>query len=91
MKVFPAPVGEMQARYQMTDKRAPVTAVRVATGCHRTRAAKAMPAASAFVGKGALRIPIANTSRSRGDGEKRACFQGRWSSPYSASFSLNPI
>jgi hypothetical protein len=32
MKVFPAPVVGMQARYQVTDKRVPVKAARAATG-----------------------------------------------------------
>jgi hypothetical protein len=69
MTVFPASAGEMQAGYQTTGIAAPVKAAQAAIGCHRTRAAKAVPAASAFAEKDALRIPIAITSGKCGDGE----------------------
>lgn len=75
MTVFPAPVGEMQARYQRNGIAAWVKAAQAATGYRQTGVAAAVFAALVFAGKGAIRIPMAITSRAAVMANSRPCFK----------------
>jgi hypothetical protein len=59
MTVFPASVGDTQARYQRNGIAVPVKAARVATGYRQTGVVAAVPAALVFAGIDAKRIPMA--------------------------------